>query len=228
MNTWLEFGLLLVGAYLLGSVPAAYLVARWSRGLDIRRVGTGNVGSANVLASTASKRLALLVLLFDGGKGALAVWLAQLAHLEPGMQVAVGIAAIAGHDWPVFLGFRGGKGVITSLGVIAMMSPWLGLIVLVGAYAWAPFKQLALGVFLALVALPVLSWFLAGPLGISERLPVAVGFTALTALAFVRRLAVPRSDISRGVPLPELLINRLLFDRDIRDRQAWISHKTAA
>ncbi len=222
MNIWAQLCLMMAGAYLLGSIPAAYLVSRWARGIDIRQVGTGNVGSSNVLQSTSSKWLALSVLGFDGVKGALAVWIAQQAGFSAAMQMAVGLAAIAGHNWPLFLNFRGGKGIITSLGVIMMMSPWLGIIVAVMAYALAPIKQLALGVFIALLSLPVFSWFLAGPLGIEERLPVTVGLAALTAIAFIRRLAARRSPLCAGLPLWKVFIFRLLFDRDIRDRRTWV------
>jgi glycerol-3-phosphate acyltransferase PlsY len=225
VSLWLESGIVLIGAYLLGSVPAAYLMAKWFRGIDIRNVGTGNVGSANVLQSTSSKWLALIVFLFDGIKGAFAVWVAQLLNFGTGMQMTIGLVAIIGHNWPVFLGFRGGRGIITSLGVITIMSPWLGLIVFVIAYALMPFKQLALGVCIGLLALPLFSWFLSQPLGIEERLPVTIGFVILTCIAFVRRLAVPRSEISSNMRLPELLLNRLLFDRDIRNRREWIERQ---
>ena len=88
-----EFVLLIIAAYLLGSVPAAYLAAKWSRGIDIRKVGTGKVGAANILKVT-SKRLAIPVTIFDIGKGALAVWLAQLLGLGAAGQITAGICDI--------------------------------------------------------------------------------------------------------------------------------------
>jgi glycerol-3-phosphate acyltransferase PlsY len=220
----IEFGLLIVGAYLLGSVPAAYLVVKWSSGIDIRREGTGTVGAANVLR-LAPKWLAIPVTIFDIGKGALIVWVAQLLGLGAAEQVTVGIITVIGHNWPIFLRFHGGRGLFTTLGVIAMLSPWLGLIMLVLAYALAPFRQLSLGAFLALVSLPIFSWFLSQPLSIEERLPVTLGFVALFLLGVLKRLITPRPPLSKSVPLGELLLNRLLFDRDIRDREAWI-HQT--
>jgi len=220
----IEFGLLIVGAYLLGSVPAAYLVVKWSRGIDIRREGTGTVGAANVLR-LAPKWLAIPVTIFDIGKGALIVWVAQLLGLGAAEQVTVGIITVIGHNWPIFLRFHGGRGLFTTLGVIAMLSPWLGLIMLVLAYALAPFRQLSLGAFLALGSLPIFSWSLSQPLGIEERLPVTLGFVALFLLGMLKRLITPRTPLSKSVPVRELLLNRLLFDRDIRDREAWI-HQT--
>lgn len=218
----IEFILLLLGAYLLGSVPAAYLAVKWSRGTDIRKHGTGKVGASNVL-STAPKWLAIPVALFDIGKGALTVWIAQLLGLGTIEQVSVGIVTVVGHNWPVFLRFKGGRGIFTTFGVITMLSPWLGLIILMIGYVLGPIRQIALGVFLALVSLPLFSWFLSQPLGIEDRLAITIGFVVLSLIALIRRLAVPRTPLSKSVSLGELFINRLLFDRDIRDRRSWIN-----
>jgi len=215
------FILLTLTAYLLGSVPLAYLVVKWSRGIDLRRYGSGNVGASNVVA-VASKRLAIVVIIFDLGKGALMVWVAQLLGLGIAQQVTVGLAAIIGHSWSVFLGFSGGRGILTSLGVISILVPWLGLIVLVVAFGLAPFHQLAVGVFLATIFAPTAAWFLSQPLGVADKLPIALGFLAIFLITVVRRLTVPRTSVTASVSPGQLLVNRLLFDRDIRDREAWI------
>ena len=221
----IQFALLSIAAYLLGSVPAAYLAAKWYSGVDIRKLGTGKVGAANVLSAT-SKWLAIPVAIFDIGKGALTVWLAQLLGLEAYQQVTVGIITVIGHNWSIYLKFQGGRGVFTSLGVITMLSPWLGLIILVLPYIFAPFRQVAFGVFCALVSLPFLSWFFSQPLGIEDRLPITLGFVALALMGLSRRLVAARTPLSQTVHPAELLINRALFDRDIRDRKAWLSWKT--
>ncbi|MEE8193973.1 MAG: glycerol-3-phosphate acyltransferase [Dehalococcoidales bacterium] len=218
------FVLLSIAAYLLGSVPAAYLAARWSRGIDIRKYGTGKVGAANIF-SVASKRLAIPVTIFDIGKGAFTVWVAQLLELGAAQQVTVGIITVIGHNWPLFLRFQGGRGILTSLGVITMLSPPLGLITLVLPYTLAPLRQVALGVFLGFVTLPLFSWFLSQPLGIEERLPITLGLAALSLLGLSKRLVAPRTPLSESVPRRELFFNRMLFDRDIRDRKAWIGRK---
>ncbi len=221
----IEFILLIPAAYIVGSIPTAYLVGRWRRGIDIRRYGSGNVGAANILA-LVSKRWSIVVTIFDIGKGALTVWVAQLLGLGAIQQVTVGIITVIGHNWPVFLHFQGGRGVFTSLGVITMLSPKLGLIILVIPYTLAPIRQVALGVTIALVSLPFFSWFLAQPLDIAEPLPVTLGFLALFLVAMLRRLTAPRTSITASVPPGQLLVNRLLFDRDIRDRETWI-HRTS-
>jgi glycerol-3-phosphate acyltransferase PlsY len=222
-----EFILLAVGAYFLGSVPAAYLAVKWSRGVDIRKYGTGKVGAANVL-SAGPKWMVVPVALFDIGKGALAVWIAQIIGLSGAQQVTVGIFAIIGHNWPIYLGFKsGGRGIFASLGVISMLSWKIGLIMLVFPYLWAPIKQVAFGVFLALVSLPFLSGFASVPMGISERLPVTLGFMVISIMGLLKRVVARRNELSKSVSLKTVIINRMLFDRDIADRRLWINKGTA-
>ena len=221
----ISFILLAIGAYLLGAVPAAYLVIKWSRGTDIRKVGTGKVGAANVL-NAGPKWLAIPVAVFDIGKGALVVWLAKILGLDPVYQALVGLFAIIGHDWPIYLGFKsGGRGVFVSLGVIAMLSWKIGLIALIFPYLLAPIKQVALGVFAFFVALPFLSYFLAGSLLVSPQDKVAItcGFVVLSGIALLKRTIAHRTDLSKNMPLGRVIFYRLLFDRDIADRKLWNS-----
>lgn len=107
--------------YLVGSVPFAYLLAR-RRGIDLRREGSGNVGAANVLRTTGPLEAATAVCL-DAMKGTLAVVIVQRVTTEPIAPVVAGLAAVIAHIHPVWLGFRGGKGVATAAGVFAMLSP---------------------------------------------------------------------------------------------------------
>jgi len=172
--------------------------------------------------TAVSRRWFVVVTIFDVGKGALMVWVAQRLGLDVAQQAAAGIAAIIGHNWPIFLRFQGGRGIFTSLGVIAMLSPWLGLIALVSPYLFAPFRQVSLGVALVLIILPILNWFASHPLGVEEPLPVTLSLLAILLIIIFRRLSAPRSPISASVSTGELIINRLLFDRDIRDREVWI------
>ncbi len=109
--------------YVLGSFPSGYLVARAVRGVDVRAVGSGNVGATNVVRA-AGWAPGLLVLFLDAGKGALAVLLAQaLFPQAPLLPALAGLSAFWGHVAPVWLGFRGGKGVATALGVLAVLVP---------------------------------------------------------------------------------------------------------
>lgn len=125
--------LTLLAGYLLGSLPSGYLAGRWLAGLDIRQHGSGSTGATNVLR-VLGKGPALVVFLVDVGKGALAVLLAR-ALLQPlGFDagsdwwvVATGLAALAGHIWPVWLGWKGGKAVATGLGMLLGLTWPVGL-----------------------------------------------------------------------------------------------------
>lgn len=108
-------------AYLVGSVPFAFLLTR-GRGIDLRQAGSGNVGAANVLRTTGAPS-AVLVLVLDALKGSVAVVVAQRMTEGVAAPVAAGLASILGHVYPVWLGFRGGKGVATTAGVFAVLAP---------------------------------------------------------------------------------------------------------
>jgi acyl phosphate:glycerol-3-phosphate acyltransferase len=113
-------------AYLIGSVPFAVVISRLYGLKDPRTYGSGNPGATNVLRS-GRKSAALLTLLGDGAKGWLAVWLAQSASFSSGVIAAVAVAVFIGHLYPIFLGFKGGKGVATALGALLGLSGLLGL-----------------------------------------------------------------------------------------------------
>jgi acyl phosphate:glycerol-3-phosphate acyltransferase len=112
----------LITGYLLGSIPFAYLLARRHRGIDLRLAGSGNVGAANVLRTT-TKKIGVSAMALDVGKGIASVLVAR--QLDPGSTgpAVAGIAAVLGHIYPVWLGFRGGKGVATTCGVFSILAP---------------------------------------------------------------------------------------------------------
>ncbi len=128
-------GKLLV-AYLIGSVSGSLLLGRW-RGVDIRTLGSGNAGGTNALR-TQGLRFALGVMLIDVGKGALATWIGLQGEAEATMALRValccGFAAVLGHVWPIFHGFRGGKGVATVIGLLLVLWPML-LLPMIGVFA---------------------------------------------------------------------------------------------
>ena len=124
--------------YLLGSTPSGYLAGRWLKGIDLRDCGSGSTGATNVLRNVG-KGTALVVFLLDVGKGALAVLLAKHFGLGNWIQVLAGLAALAGHIWPVWLGWKGGKAVATGLGM------FLGL-------AW-PVGLACFGLFMAVISI---------------------------------------------------------------------------
>ena len=130
--------LLLAIGYLLGSTPSGYFAGRWLKGIDLRDCGSGSTGATNVLRNVG-KGPALVVFLLDVGKGALAVLLAKHFGLGNWIQVLAGLAALAGHIWPIWLGWKGGKAVATGLGM------FLGL-------AW-PVGLACFGLFMAVISI---------------------------------------------------------------------------
>ena len=149
--------LTILAGYLLGSIPFGLLLAR-ANGIDLRAVGSGNIGATNVLR-TGDKRLAAATLLLDAGKGALAVWLALRFGDTSAIPVAAGAAAFVGHVFPVWLKFRGGKGVATLLGVTLAVLPVAALVFGVVWLAVALATRLSsLGGMCAAVAVPVTVW----------------------------------------------------------------------
>jgi len=119
---------LVLFSYLLGSIPSAYIAGRLVKGIDIRKVGDGNVGAANAYREIGSKA-GMAVLVADVGKGAIAVSITSILASQPVVLLA-GLGAVAGHNWPLYIGFRGGRGESTALGVLSVLLPQPMLILL--------------------------------------------------------------------------------------------------
>jgi glycerol-3-phosphate acyltransferase PlsY len=223
MSTTFWFIILVVCSYLLGSIPVSYLVAKWARGIDLRKYGSGNVGSAN-LHHTVSKKLSVPVAFYDLFKGMLMVFIAGWVGLSITQQVIVGLAAIAGHNWPVFLRFNGGRGILTALGVTFLIfKPW-GIVVFLAIavnYPWL--KTTALPVLIAMALEPMASWLISWP--VRQPVEITMGLLAIFIILIIRRLTAPKTPLSSPVTTRERLLNRLLFDRDIKDGKAWIYRK---
>lgn len=151
-------GIALLAGYLLGSIPFGLVLTRLAGLGDIREIGSGNIGATNVLR-TGNKPLALATLLLDSGKGAIAVLV--LGAVDPLAGLIAGGAAIIGHNFPVWLKFKGGKGVATTLGVLIAVAWPVGL---AACATWlvtaALFRFSSLAALVALSAAPVFSWWL--------------------------------------------------------------------
>ena len=173
-------------AYLAGSIPFGLVLTRLAGHGDIRRIGSGNIGATNVLR-TGDKKLALLTLLLDGAKGAVATLIA--ARFGPTMAIVAAGASVIGHMFPVWLGFRGGKGVATALGVLLALSWPVGL---AAAAVWLATavvtRYSSVAALVAAAATPFVAWFATDP----RRTALIAGIAALVILrhhANIRRLA---------------------------------------
>ena len=187
---------LIVLSYFIGALPTGLILVRALRGEDIRKHGSGNIGTVNVLR-VAGPAVAATVLLVDVLKGLVPVLVALGAGLAPWGVVACGLAAIAGHNWSPFLGLRGGKGIATSFGVLAGLSMPAAL---VAAIIWivtvAITRFSSLGSLLAVVSVPITLWRLRTP-------PEYVAFGIIASLLAIYR---HRANIQRLVTGTELRI----------------------
>jgi glycerol-3-phosphate acyltransferase PlsY len=152
----------IVIGYLLGSIPFAYITARLKKRIDIRQVGGGNVGALNVYREVGPA-FGLAVLAADVAKGAVAVLVAQRLGLDPVWTCLAGLAAVVGHNWPVFLGFRGGKGAATIMGVLIPLIPvqfaiGLGIAVVIVMIT----SNIRLGM-IGLACIPLIAWLFDKP-----------------------------------------------------------------
>jgi glycerol-3-phosphate acyltransferase PlsY len=222
--TWI---ILIIVAYLLGSIPLSYLVAR-SRGIDLRKYGTHQVGGGNLFRTT-SRTLGLMVGIFDFFKGMLMVLIAWRFGMDAGQQLAVGLAAMVGHNWPVFLRFHGGRGIATSIGVIIIMplinniTPWATVafivVLVVGAVTT---RSTPVPILIGMILIPIIC-------GILRQTPsVTFGFLAMVLLIIIKRLTAQPATEARTIGMGRLLWNRLLYDRDIGDRKAWVHRRHVA
>lgn len=159
--------ILILTAYLVGSIPFGLLIGRLA-GADVRQSGSGNIGATNV-GRVLGKKLGILTLLCDLVKGFLPVWMA--AHLfssatidRQWLVVSCGLAAVIGHMFPIYLRFRGGKGVATALGVFLALSPW-SILISIGIFlvAVAVSGYVSVGSLVASALIPLWLWFLGEP-----------------------------------------------------------------
>lgn len=206
-------------SYLLGSIPAAYIVARAVKGIDIRRAGSGHVGGANVWAHVSFGAF-VFAGLADIAKAILAVGIGQWLGLGPWAVVAAGWAVIIGHNWSLFLRGAGGRGVATIMGALLILGPWEALFFCLALVLGQPTGLGGIAVLLALAAMPVLAWGLGGPA------PLIIYTLGALGLHFTKKMLGNR--LPWQIPAAErkhVLIYRLLLDRDTREHKASVHSK---
>ena len=190
MESIIIWSLGLVFAYLLGSIPTAYLVVRYRKGLDIRKMGDGNSGAANV-ARVMGAKTGIFVGIIDIFKGSitltLVVWL-----LGSGIGMVGGMIAIIGHNWPVYLLGRGGRGVAVGIGVLLALLPYLAFpIAMVGLLILAITRKARLAIGFFFITLPFLICFIGNYslvyIGYSFLIPVLVGVSHFIRVRYTTR-----------------------------------------
>ena len=222
---------LVLGAYLVGSVPSAYLVGKWVAGIDIREYGSGNVGASNVSVHVGKKWVVPIALFDVFGKGFLPVYVGGAALLDLGTatQAAAGLAGLCGHNWPVFLRFSGGRGISAGLGsLIGFGFPLFVLWATIPGvlFTLTPWRDSSISWLLATLLLPM--WALWAGYGGWVAI-YGVGFAAITIIRRVTSGGFEESLLSyEGLTRFRLIWNRMVFDRDIASRDAWVHSRPDA
>ncbi len=211
---------LYVASYLVGAIPAAYLVGRIVKGLDIRGYGSGNVGGTNVFYHVGRNWAVSLSILEILVKGALPVWIGRyVLGLEQSsvLLVVSPLLASVGHNWSVFLKFQGGRGIAVATGSVLALSPIvLAGFALVGLGGWVITRSSGVWVLISLALLPLWTVLAREPAVISY---YCLGLLGLTVL---KRLLSNWTPMPEGLPRGKVLFNRLFRDRDVDDHAAWV------
>jgi glycerol-3-phosphate acyltransferase PlsY len=187
--------------YLLGSIPAAYIVSRLRKGIDIRDVGSRNMGGANVMREIGTHE-GVFVGLFDVAKGAGAILIAQALNVSELWVFGAGLAALVGHNLPVFAGFRGGRGAATTIGIFLVLAPAASLVMLaVVAIPFFTTRKFGGAVLIGFALLPLFVWLLEGSLSLI-RYALAIDLFML-----VRGLSDIRQVLAKGI------VKDMIYDR---------------
>ena len=216
---------LVLGAYLVGSVPSAYLVAKLVAGIDIRNYGSGNVGASNVSHHVGKKWVAPIALFDVFGKGLLPVVVGgpMVLDVSPIAVACAALAAMCGHNWPIFLKFSGGRGI--SVGIGSIVGYGVPLFVLWATipgvlFSLTPWKDSAVSWLIATVLLPIWALWAGYDLWVGV---YGVGFALITIVRRITSDGFKDSLLTYGELTPARLVwNRIVYDRDIASRDTWV------
>lgn len=207
--------LVVLSSYLIGGVSAAYIAGRILRGIDIRLYGSKNVGASNVF-QTVSRAAVVPVGLLDIAQGTAGILIAKTVDESLVVQVLAGLAALAGHNWSPFLRFTGGRGIGPAIGFMLVLS-WPGL----GAFIGVSLVGVALQAVPQLVGLGIVVAPLAA-LAKGQSPEIVCGLAAMAVLVIAKRLLTNEPSLPPGRDARDVLLTRLLYDRDTRERAAWV------
>ena len=228
----MDYAGLYIFSYLVGAVPAAYLIGKLVKRVDIRGYGSGNVGGSNVFHHVGKQWVVPLGIFEILVKGAAPIWIGQhLLGLErsPALLVVAPLLAVAGHNWSPYLRFQGGRGIAVAIGTLLALSPLLlaGFVALAVA-GWAVTRSSGVWVLISMALLPLWaillpSWAVLG----GDQLVISWYCVGLLALIVLKRLLSNWTPLYEGLSRKKVLINRLLRDRDVDDHADWVRRSPA-
>ncbi|MGD0771370.1 MAG: glycerol-3-phosphate 1-O-acyltransferase PlsY [Candidatus Solibacter sp.] len=187
----------LVVAYLLGAIPFGYLLVKWKTGADVRAAGSGNIGATNVMRTTG-RAAGVVTLLLDIAKGYAAVWIAgRLTGHDVLWMSAAALAVMAGHAYPVFLGFKGGKAVASFVGAFLCLTPWaLAVEVIIFVVVVARTRHISMGSIVGVATLPLAVWLvMKAPLPAVAASAIAGAFVIYRHSSNIKRLRLGTENV---------------------------------
>ena len=222
----MEIAALYLAAYLLGSIPTAYIIGRLARGIDIRRYGSGNVGGGNVIQHVGKKWFIPQMISDVLVKGAGSIWISvYVAGIPWDSALLIGppLLVLAGNNWSPFLKLQGGRGLGIAAGTLLAFSPAVLLVALLtyfGGYLLT--KAAGVWALATLVSLPVLFLVFPDELKMADGLTMVWFTLGLLGLVVVKRLSSNWTPLPAGIPRRKVFFNRLVRDRDVDDRTQWV------
>jgi len=216
----MDIAALYIGAYLLGSIPTAYLIGRLVRGVDIRGYGSGNVGSANLWEHVGKRWVYPVATAEIFIKGALPVWVAlYVLDVDRSSAFLIGppLLATAGNNWSLFLKLQGGRGIAVAGGTLVALSPILAVsAAAISIGGWKITKNSGLWVLISLMLLPLFAYL------VHDNLNLVWYCFGLLGIVALKRLSANWTPFPADVSRKKVLINRLFRDRDVSDRTGWV------
>jgi glycerol-3-phosphate acyltransferase PlsY len=201
-------------------------VARWLKGIDIRKYGSGNVGASNLMAQS-NRKIGFALGVFDCvAKGTLPVVLCkEVLDQGPLIRATVGLVAVFGHNWSPYIRFTGGRGVATAIGAMVGFYMWqefLLLGVFMGIMGWLLFKEMGFWTFMSMIGLPVLAFVFNRPT------EIVFGCLGITLLLLAKRLTANWERPLSGHPWYVIFACRVVWDRDVPRKAEWLSRRPGA
>jgi glycerol-3-phosphate acyltransferase PlsY len=216
----MELAALYIYAYLVGSIPTAYIIGRLVRGIDLRDHGSGNVGGANLFSNVGKLWVFPLGVVELFVKGGSPIWIGMWwLDIDASSTALIGapLLAIAGNNWSCYLRFTGGRGVAVTSGALLALAFWeLLLFIGIAVGGWVLFRSSGVWVLISLCLLPLWSFLLGEPMAV---IWFCFGLIAVTSL---KRLTGNWEPLPQGLPKRQVLFNRLFKDRDYSSRDQWL------